>query len=361
MNAAAALDARILHAIADWHAGGTGLDEAGFNRLALDLFDYQVATNGPYRRFVEARFPRRPRDWRDVPAVPSTAFKDAALATFPIADAELEFRTSGTTGAKAGRHFFERAALYDAALLAGFDRFMLADGARLTYLCLVPDPERHPNSSLGYMMRAVMAQRGAPGSRFCLNDDSIDVEGFLAGVTSALATQAAVCVAGTAFAFVALSEALEARDALRLPPGSRVMETGGFKGRTLAIERSELYERIARSLGVPEECIIAEYGMTELCSQYYDAMDSRARLPRVKAGPPWLRALAVDDDGRDVPPGASGFLRHVDLANRGSVIAVQTEDRGYLMEGGFVLLGRDRDAPLRGCSLDAEELAARRG
>jgi Acyl-protein synthetase, LuxE len=362
VSAADALDARILGAIAGWHAGGPGLDEPGFNRLALDLFDYQLVTNGPYRRFVEAQFPRRPRNWREIPAVPSTAFKDATLATFPPEDAELEFHTSGTTASKAGRHFVERAALYDAALLAGFDRFMLADGARLMYLCLVPDPEQHPHSSLGYMMRAVLTQRGAPGSRFCLNGDSIDFEGFLAGVASALAMQTPVCVAGTAFAFVALSEALEAQGAaLQLPSGSRVMETGGFKGRTRAIERDELYERIARSLGIPRECIVAEYGMTELCSQYYDASNSRRLAPRIKTGPPWLRALTVDADGREVAPGETGFLRHVDLANRSSVIAIQTEDRGYLSADGFVLLGRDRDAPLRGCSLDAEELAAGRG
>ena len=34
----------------------------------------------------------------------------------------------------------ETRALYDAALLAGFDRFMLSDGARLRYFNLVPNP-----------------------------------------------------------------------------------------------------------------------------------------------------------------------------------------------------------------------------
>ena len=34
----------------------------------------------------------------------------------------------------------ETAALYDAALLAAFDRFVLADGARLRFFNLVPSP-----------------------------------------------------------------------------------------------------------------------------------------------------------------------------------------------------------------------------
>jgi hypothetical protein len=139
------------------------------------------------------------------------------------------------------------------------------------------------------------------------------------------------------------------------------METGGFKGRSRAVERTALYDGIAARLGIARDAIVAEYGMTELTSQWYDAPATRGAGVRSKAGPPWLRALIVDAEGREVAPGETGFLRHVDLANRSSVIAVQTEDRGYATPDGFVLLGRDMDAPLRGCSLDAEELVARRG
>ena len=38
--------------------------------------------------------------------------------------------------------YLETPALYDAALLAGFDRFVLADGARLRYFNLVPNPPK---------------------------------------------------------------------------------------------------------------------------------------------------------------------------------------------------------------------------
>jgi hypothetical protein len=96
--------------------------------------------------------------------------------------------------------------------------------------------------------------------------------------------------------------------------------------------------------------------MTELLSQLYDDESSRTSAIRVKVAPPWLRTLVVDGDGREVAFGETGFLRHVDLANRSSVVAVQTEDRGYARDGGIVLLERDLDAPPRGCSLDAEEL-----
>ncbi len=49
---------------------------------------------------------------------------------------------------------------------------------------------------------------------------------------------------------------------------------------------------------------------------------------------------------------------HVDLANRSSCVAIQTEDLGVQFDEGLVLIGREQGASLRGCSLDAEELRA---
>ncbi len=69
-------------------------------------------------------------------------------------------------------------------------------------------------------------------------------------------------------------------------------------------------------------------------------------------------ALGIDPETqRQVPPGEAGLLRVIDLANRGSCIAVQTEDVVIATgERSFVLLGRAPGAPPRGCSLTAEEL-----
>lgn len=240
---------------------------------------------------------------------------------------------------------------------------LLADGARLRYLNLVPDPRARPHSSLGHMMGVVTHERGDGAGGWYLRDDELDADAFVRDARRAIAGGAAVCVATTAFALVALLDALTARGiVLALPPGSRVMETGGFKGRTRVVERRALYAAASARLGVPTDAIVAEYGMTELSSQYYDAFAARARVePRVKVAPPWLRAIVVDGDGRPLPRGVVGAIRHVDLANRGSVIAIETEDLGALVDDGLLLLGREQGAELRGCSLDAETLLARRG
>jgi hypothetical protein len=235
---------------------------------------------------------------------------------------------------------------------------MLDDGAHLRYFLLTPD---RPHSSLGYMMERVVTLRGDDRTRRFVRGDDLNIQAFLGEADLAIEENIPVCIATTAFALVALLDALDAREArIGLPAGSRIMETGGFKGRSRIVEREDLYTAASDRLGIPTSSIVAEYGMTELCSQYYDAHASRTSTIRYKEAPPWLRPIVVDHHGAPVAPGIVGAIRHIDLANRSSVIAIETEDLGALFPDGLVLLGRERGAELRGCSLDAEALAARR-
>lgn len=366
---AGALDDEILRVIERWHRSGDELDERDFNDLALRIFAHQLRYNEPYARYA-ASFgyapDALPSEWESIPAVPGEAFKEATLTTFDSSDAALSFHTSGTTQGIGGRHFFETRALYDAALLAGFDRFMLSDGARLRYLNLVPNPARRSESSLGYMMARIAASRGDGETGWYLDGETLLINAFLCDVADAIAREQCVCIAATAFALVHILDAMRERDlSFALPLGSRIMETGGFKGRTRSVAREALYGELSERFALPQAAIVAEYGMTELTSQFYDAPPSRAQSRRVKVAPPWLRARVIGPDGANVATGDIGALVHVDLANRASCIAVATEDLGVAATlegagaGGFVLLGRDENAPLRGCSLGAEHVAVR--
>jgi hypothetical protein len=355
---AAALDARIEAAIAQY-----ALDDAAFELLACDLFAHQFRWNSPYADYARARgvaADALPRRITEIPAVPAAAFKEAVLSTVAADAAALWFETSGTTRGVGGRHYLETPALYEAALLAGFDRALLADGARLRYLLLVPDARTRPHSSLGFMMDRIAAARGDGRDGRFVDGDTLDVDGFARALDAATADGVPVCIAATAFSLVAAVDALAARRRrFTLPAGSRIMETGGFKGRARIVGRAELYASAAEMFGVALPSIVAEYGMTELSSQYYDSAASRAQTLRFKVWPPWLRPLIVDPDGAPVGPGIVGAIRHIDCANRSSVVAIETEDLGALTPDGLVLLGREQGAELRGCSLDAEDLAAR--
>ena len=145
------------------------------------------------------------------------------------------------------------------------------------------------------------------------------------------------------------------------------METGGFKGRTRIVDRAELLraDRHAAS-DSPPSAIVAEYGMTELTSQYYDDVRVPAALPAARAEKSPRRGCeraSSDPTARTLPDGTVGALVHVDLANRASCVAISTEDLGVRFgdsggngRPGLVLIGRESGAALRGCSLDAETL-----
>ena len=168
-------------------------------------------------------------------------------------------------------------------------------------------------------------------------------------------------VFGTAFAWVHFFD--NVTENFALPEGCLILETGGFKGRSREVTRDELYAAFTERLGVPPENCGAEYGMSEMASQFYDACLSTgiAENPPRKLAPPWLKTRVLDPlTGQDCAPGTPGLLAHYDLANLNSVMAIQTEDMGYAHpDGGIVLLGRAPGAILRGCSLTAEELFER--
>jgi hypothetical protein len=90
--------------------------------------------------------------------------------------------------------------------------------------------------------------------------------------------------------------------------------------------------------------------MCEMSSQFY----GKGATTHLQ-GPEWVRTLIIDPtSGREAAEGSTGLLRHFDLANVDSVMAIQTEDLGRKAGKGFMLLGRASEAELKGCSLSAE-------
>ncbi len=354
--ARAALDRRVL---AWMREPDPQPDEARFDTLARELFTHQVAHCAPYRRFCAARGrpPDRVGHWREIPAVPSGAFKEVALRSFPAERTAHVFRTSGTSATAArGQLFLDTLAIYEASLLPSFRHGVLPDlapGARFPLRVLAPSPQETPDSSLSHMFGVVLAALGDAGSGFDVEGGALHAPALLERLASA---EAPLALCGTAFAFVHLLEAAAA-DGIRLslPPGSRVMETGGFKGRARERSREALYAEIHAALGVPPARIVNQYGMTELGSQFYDSVLREPEAPRRKLGPPWAAVVVVDPaSGRELADGEVGALVVYDLANTGSVLAVQTADLGRRRGDGFEVLGREPGAEARGCSIAAD-------
>lgn len=333
------------------------LDDEVFGRLALGVFAHQFAHNAPYRAYCESRgaTPATVTGWEEIPAVPTDAFKAAPLVCGDPAEARAIFRTSGTTRGqeRRGSHYFLDLTLYEAALRAGFAAHLLPEGGRRRILSLVPPPADQPDSSLSHMISTVVDSFGTAQSGWFLDPGAgLDLEGVRKALRSAEREDEPVLVLGTSLAFLHLFDHLGARaESFRLAPGSRAMDTGGFKGRSREVSREDLLSLFGARLGLPAADVVNEYGMTEMSSQLYAHGATPHRAPG------WVRSRAVDPETlAPLPPGELGVLRHWDLANLDSVMVLQTADLGRVGPAGVEVVGRARGAEARGCSLAVEEL-----
>ena len=247
----------------------------------------------------------------------------------------MVFYSSGTTEGNHSKHHMDLSAwqLYDMSLSQGFYKFVWE---KLDIIALMPSPVEAPHSSLSYMLGQLCAKEFHWGNPEKLGSRLSEIA----------AVGKPICLFGTAFAFIELFDSTERN--WTFPEGSKVVETGGFKGRTREVSKDELYAMFETRLGVPLGNCIAEYGMSEMSSQFYDVGRTGFQAPH------WLRWRIIDPITLD--DAEKGLLRVYDLANWNSVAVIQTQDMvKRLPENRFELLGRASDAELRGCSLMVED------
>jgi hypothetical protein len=330
-------------------------DDTAFEELALATFAFQYREIAPYRSLCEAlgASPDTVTDWRQIPAVPTLAFKTLRLC----AGEPLEvFRSSGTGGERSVHHhpFPE---LYRQAVDASFPHFCLPHLDAPPMLALVPERGQLPDSSLAFMVDHVLRRWGGDGSGYAFGPRGIDFAAARSWLSARQRGGRPVLLLATSFALAQLLETLERRGLrFRLPAGSVLFDTGGFKGKHREVARSELLEAAGDRLGILPGQVVREYGMTELSSQCYTP-NLVGGNPERFVGPPWVRVRCLDPETlEEAAPGEAGLLAVLDLANLGSALHLLTEDLGRCGEEGFHLLGRASESELRGCSLTVEEL-----
>lgn len=337
-----------------------------FDSLALDVFRFQYEHNALYRRFCDrrGRVPGNVERWRDIPAVPTSAFKAELSIDTPAPGEGRVFVTSGTTRGREnrGRHRVPDLELYRRAALSSFERWVLPDDARPRFLVLAPALEEEPSSSLCQMIDWLAVEFGAGAPEYFVSGGAVDVSRLAWRLRELEPIREPILLIGVTYAFIRVLDAcVPSERRFRLPYASRVVDTGGTKGRSRPMSRNGLLRAYWELFGVPGYYVSNEYGMTEMCSQFYDdAIRNHVlgrKRDRAKIPPPWVRTLVVSPETLEpVAPGERGLLRHLDLANAGSVAALQTEDIGALVGEGFEVFGRAEGAELRGCSLLIRDL-----
>jgi hypothetical protein len=334
-----------------------------FDELAVDLARFQNVHVKGYARLCAARGidPQSISCAAEAPAVPTDAFRLARVFAFDEGVESVVFRTSGTTAPPRGVHAIRDIRTYDAAAVA-FGRAMLGcDAAKsVPVLVIGPDEKEAIDSSLAHMCALFARTIGTADDAertFFVQGGSLRVDAFRERVL-ALSRSEPVIVLAASFALVHLLDAIGS-EVLALPPGSRVMQTGGYKGRSREVPPADLRRAVAEAFAIDARSVVGEYGMTELSSQLWEAtfIDEQAE-PGVYQAPPWMRVVPVQPESlAPVVDGEIGVARIEDLSNVDSAFAVLALDRvRRTKRGGVELLGRMPGATPRGCSIALDEM-----
>lgn len=335
--------------------------EVDFDRAALASYRTQSSTIPAYSDYlrhlgVDAALAA---SWRDIPPVPTSAFKSHDLCAAPLGTEVVTFETSGTTISKPGRVRLSSTAPYEASLLKSFARHLLPDDLRLPALVFGPTCAEAPRSSLWFMVDRIV-ERLTTGGTWIVGGSDPDWGLADAVLERATKERAPILLLGTTLLFMAYFERLAAKGIrFGLPTGSRAMDTGGAKGQRTEFTRAEVEASFARAFGIPSTHVVNEYGMAEMGSQFYDdnllaAHEGRSPKPG-KQIPPWVRTRVLHPETlEEQPDGERGILVHYDLANVEIPLAIQTEDIGSRVGDRLLLEGRLLGAEARGCSLAFE-------
>jgi len=348
---------RLLDAI---QGGPDSLPDPARQALASALVAWQRARIPAWDALCQARGFQDTGRWQDVPAIPTAAFKRFDLHTG--GQVVSEFRTSGTSGAEPGVARFTQDGLdvMAASIRVNARTHLLPEPDRATrILVLAPPPDAAPHMIMAAGMAQLVDECGLPGSGFLIGAQGLDVPGLVQACQTATAP---LTLIGASFGFVHLLDGLAAKGLrLPLPEGSRIMDAGGFKGRSRVVTREDLIAALGETFAVPPERCVNLLGMTELASQFYDNVlrDDQA-APRFKANAPWTATVVVDPGTlAPLPDGETGLLRHLDLANLDRPCVLQTDDLGRRVSGGFEVFGRATPDGSRGCSITVDELLSR--
>lgn len=325
-----------------------------FNTLCLDVFEYQYTANEPYRRYCQGKGinPKDVSSWLDIPAYPSEAFKKDTIVSFPMEKMVMENITGGTTCPELRGSVFRDEHGRKLALECNrrvMGDYIFPEGERMPILVLAPSPEMAPTMGMAIGMAETIKHFGAERSDFFITRRGLRVKELLKTMRDFERKGRPIALIGATSAFVYIFNACKANGIkFSLPKGSRIADGGGYRDKFGECTREMYYQQCLEILGVPEENCVNVLGMAECTTNFVDSSlkDSFMGIKRQRRKPnhKWAKVVVFDLEtcSMPLPEGDVGLLRHYDLANLPTVLAVQTENLGYQTSDGFEILGRAR-------------------
>ena len=309
----------------------TKLDD--FNRLAIELFNYQFRLNKTYNHYVNliGCNSTQIQSYEEIPFLPIELFKTKNILSSKNR-IQRTFFSSGTTGSQKSKHHVIDELLYQRSIIESFKLFF-GSPKEYVFICLAPNLE---NSSLSYMCSTLINYSNNQKSGFYLQKH----DEIIGAVKHCQKEKEKFILFGLSFALLEFAENYK----LNLK-GGIIIETGGMKNKRQDIVREDLYNYLANSFFTKK--IYSEYSMTELLSQSY-LIDGHFHTP------PWKKVIIRDKNNPLAitnDHSLRGCINIIDLANIHSCGFIATNDLGKLVDKGFDILGRAQNSSERGCSL----------
>ncbi|MBD1429373.1 MULTISPECIES: acyl transferase [Sphingobacterium] len=312
-------------------------NEEDFNRVALEVFQYQFENNKVYQQYVRNLHidTSAISHYSEIPFLPIQFFKTQKVSTLDSMP-QITFTSSGTTGMINSQHHVYDLEWYEMSFRKAFEQFY-GSIKDIAVLALLPSYLEREGSSLIYMVNDLIQASQQPESNYFLyNHDEL-----YATLQQLQAKGTKTLLIGVTYALLDFVEKYKVDF-----PELIVMETGGMKGKRKEMIREELHHILCTGFGV--SAIHSEYGMTELLSQGYSKGQGLFQTPK------WMKILIRDtnDPLTLIPNSNTGAINVIDLANIHSCSFIATQDLGKIYpDQSFEILGRFDNADIRGCNL----------
>jgi phenylacetate-coenzyme A ligase PaaK-like adenylate-forming protein len=314
--------------------------QINFEKVALQIFQFQAKNNIPYKNYLEQLNvnPEEIKEITAIPFLPVQFFKSHKIIA--AAKEQTIFTSSGTTGIETSKHYIADLTLYEQSFLKCFELFY-SKIEEYCFLALLPSYMENENSSLLYMAESLIRKSKNSLSGFYLND----FEKLFNTVERLQNQKKKFILLGVTYALLDFAEYVKA-SFKKLDGSGIIMETGGMKGRRKEMIREEVHKILCDGFNV--EVIHSEYGMTELLSQAYSKGKGIFKCP------PWMKVFIrdVNDPASSIENEKTGSINIIELANVYSCSFITTQDLGKkYSDESFEVLGRFDESDLRGCNL----------
>ena len=304
--------------------------EREFRDAALELFHFQAKKCEPYSRYIELTGVDTGKvdTLAKIPFLPVEIFKNQYVYCGKQKP-EIIFTSSTTGGGLPSKHYVESHNWYLKVCRTAFEHFY-GPVAEWSFYGLLPSYLEREGSSLITMGEEFISVGG--GGVYLHNHKDM-IERMASDPKKKM-------VIGVTYALLELAEELAPK-----LKNTVVVETGGMKGHSPEMLRSELHGELTEAFGIGY--IASEYGMCEMMSQCY------SKGSGIFESPPWVRILIRDmNDPFDISVTGRGGINIIDLANASSCAFIQTSDIGTLFpDNKFELTGRIKGSDIRGCNL----------